>query len=589
MSQIRRQSDPPLGQKVKKRLKKMVSQASYASPFYEFRLKGKHPLRLLGTPIDPWSGSVAAGSHILSHRFYCDGRVLRNPDNQAGEWRGGEIWQAEGLDQNWRQHLHAFSWLRDLNRGVDRTAARIKAQTLTHHWLENFDQWQELAWSPDTIGRRIVYWMTYAPLILDTNDLVYRSKLLNSLARQARHLYHAGDDQLRGLPRMRAIGGLIMAGLYIPHGDAWLQKGNSLLIQALSQEIMADGGVASRNPEDLHRILRNLLRVRAAYKTRNHPIPDKLSDAINRMVPQLKNLLLGDGRLALFNGSSGQNAQDIAATFSFCRDFDTESEGESSGESSGLVDERSGFRQLHQGSTVVIVDTGPPADVEVSQNSHAGTLSFEMSHGKQRMIVNCGSANALTDLSERERFKLTRSTAAHSTLVLNDKNSSQIRKDGLIGRGPSVVSCQRTAEKGHNLLDTSHDGYLARFGIIHHRSIYMNDLGDDVRGEDILDRKRPDISAPKFDVRFHIHPDITLTLQKKTGSVLLRLPGLENWAESDYWQFQCSGGNLTLEESLYLGDGARPQNCRQIVLSGTAKDKKTVIKWSLYRIEHGPR
>ncbi|PCI51990.1 MAG: hypothetical protein COB49_00015 [Alphaproteobacteria bacterium] len=572
MSQIRRQPTRSFFARLQERLKDKARKAVCASRFYEFRLKGKHPLRLRDTPKDPWAGSVAAGSHILSGGFYCQGRILKNPRRENGQWQAGEIWQTKDLNPIWQQHLHAFCWLRDLARVVDRTAARTKAITLTRNWLQSFDRWHDQAWAPDITGQRIINWMVHAALILDSDDLVYRSKLLNSLARQARHLYHAGDDHLRGLPRLQALSGLIMAGLYLPGGDDWLKRGTDLLTAALGQEILADGGIASRNPQDLYRALRILLMVRASYGAMGHAVPKKLDDVVRHMIPMLKSLQHGDGCLALFNGSSEQNASDLAAIFAFavdCKNLAPVSK-----------DGKSGFRRRHQGNTVVIMDAGPPPEREVSQQGHAGTLSFEMSDGAQRIIVNCGAASSLTPMAEGNLYKLSRSTAAHSTVILNDKNSSEIRKDGLIGRGPVMVSCARTSEQGHSLLTASHDGYLSRFGIIHHRTIYMNDLGDDLRGEDILESLNLGSRPPDFDVRFHIHPHISLTRQGAGDRVLLRLPG------SEYWQFQCAGGVLAVEESLYLGDGLRLQNARQIVVSGTAGHKKTVIKWSLRRIEH---
>jgi len=583
MSQIHRQSDRLHVRKIQKCLEALAKKTSYGSWYHDYRLKGKHPLRLLGTPRDPWPGSVTAGAHILSNRFYCAGQLLKNPNHKNGEWHDGEIWQATALDPKWQAYLHSFCWLRDLNRSLDRNAARDKAQEMTAHWLENFDQWQDQIWSPDITGQRIVNWMANAPLVMDSNNLIYRSKILNCLARQARHLHHAVDKSLRGLPRMNAIAGLIVAGLYIPFGEDWLKKGSSLLNQALDAEIFEDGGTPSRCPEDIYHILRVCLMVQVSYKAMGHDIPKKLNEAVNHMRISLKSVMHGDGGLALFNGACEQAASEIDATLSFAKSTE-DIPGAAFFEEMG---EKSGFRRLQTGSTVIIADTGPPADMDISQHCHAGTLSFEMSSAQQRIIVNCGSLRSLPrSLAQPDSVKsdfgmLARSTAAHSTVVLQDKNSSEIRPDGLIGRGPTVVESHQSTVDGHILLEASHDGYLSNFGILHYRTIYMNDVGDDVRGEDILAVKgiRPKGQAPKFDVRFHIHPDVTITRQAAEDRLLLRLPA------SEYWQFQCSGGVLSLEESLYLGGGQRQKKCRQIIISGQAASLKTVIKWSLRRIE----
>jgi len=572
MTQIRRSSDISPFLNAKKRLMMTAKRASYASLYHERRLKGKHPLRLLGTPEDPWAGSVAIGAYIMSNRFSCAGQILTNADPA---FQAEDIWLEKDLNATWGHYLHSFCWLRDLNRVVDRKGARQKAMAISSRWLEEFDRWHALAWAPDIIGQRLINWMAYAPLILDSTDLIFRSKLLNSLARQARHLNYVGDDNLRGLARMQAISGLILAGLYVPYGEAWLKKGTELLTAALAQEILPDGGVSSRNPEDITHMLRDFLRVRLSYQTRGHPVPQPLNKAIKTMIPLLKNLLHGDGKLALFNGASEENAQDIAAIFSYA-DQDTK-------DTPDIAAQESGIRRLCQGSLRAFMDVGPPPEEEVSQQGHAGALSFELSDGPQRIIVNCGAAHSLPDLPDTDLHRLSRSTAAHSTVILNDTNSSEIRKDGFIGAGPTMVSCHETSVGGHRLLEASHDGYVAQFGVSHHRTLYMNDLGNDVRGEDILALKNKTGQRrsflPHYDVRFHLHPDITVIRQDARDRVLLRLPA------GQYWQFQFSGGQLSLEESLYLGERPKLQKCRQIVLSGRAERPKTVIKWALHRLE----
>ncbi|NOZ42235.1 MAG: hypothetical protein GXP02_03580 [Alphaproteobacteria bacterium] len=577
MAQICRQSAVSFGAKIQNHLKKLIRTASYGSRYHEFRLRGKHPLRLLGTPVDPWTGSETAGLQILSGQFYFQGRTLVNPARNGGLWAQDEIWRTRALSRADQRYLHSFCWLRDVNRVPDRKATRDKTIALIRYWLEDFDHWQDLVWAPDIIGQRLFSWLAYAPLILDSHDLVYRSKLLNCLARQARHLYHVGDGGLRGRARIQAVSGLMLAGLYLPYGESWLKKARVLLNRALAEEIFADGGVSSRNPEDLYAILRELLVIRASCRAMGHEISDILGRSIHRMIVMLDMLRHGDGGLALFNGATEGKADDIAATIAFA--------GGSKNNTLEAVGEKSGFRRLQRGATVIIFDSGPPADIEVSQNCHAGTLSFEMSDGPRRIIVNCGSAT--TDSAD-DLYRLCRSTAAHSTVIVADRNSSEIRKDDLIGRGPTrVISRFNSPAEGPGLIEADHDGYLSRFGLIHSRTLYINETGDDVRGEDILqwgnlgqNPARKQQAATTFDVRFHLHPAVTLTRQTASDRLLLSLSG------AHYWQFYCSGGQMAVAESLYLGDGVHVRGCQQIIVSGTVSDKKTVIKWSLRRRDH---
>ena len=107
-----------------------------------------------------------------------------------------------------------------------------------------------------------------------------------------------------------------------------------------------------------------------------------------------------------------------------------------------------------------------------------------MSVGKQRVIVNCG-AYAGRDATWR---LAQRATAAHSTLVVEDRNSAEIREDGTIGANGINVTSERLEADGNTWIDMSHDGYMASHGVVHRRRIYINASGSDIRGEDTLRR-----------------------------------------------------------------------------------------------------
>ena len=65
-----------------------------------------------------------------------------------------------------------------------------------------------------------MFWTAHAPLILSSTDLVYRSLVLNTLARGARHIDRGADKLPPGAPRVAALCGVVAAGVLIPGGDA---------------------------------------------------------------------------------------------------------------------------------------------------------------------------------------------------------------------------------------------------------------------------------------------------------------------------------------------------------------------------------
>ncbi len=75
----------------------------------------------------------------------------------------------------------------------------------------------EPAWRADTAAWRIFHWTAYSPLILSSGgDLVYRSLVLNGIARTARHLDRCADKAPIGLPRVLTWAGIVAASLRSP-------------------------------------------------------------------------------------------------------------------------------------------------------------------------------------------------------------------------------------------------------------------------------------------------------------------------------------------------------------------------------------
>src|SRR5262249_50775881 len=149
----------------------------------------------------------------------------------------------------------------------------------------------------------------------------------------------------------------------------------------------------------------------------------------------------------------------------------------------------SGYQRLEWKDLLVLMDTGKPPPMAVSQEAHAGCLSFEFSTKLHRIVVNCG----LPAIGRESWREGARATAAHSTVVLNDASSCRFLDAGtfrkLIGSpivaGPRQVSVAREEREDGLLLRASHDGYLSRFGIMHQRNILLLADGSRVDGEDL--------------------------------------------------------------------------------------------------------
>jgi uncharacterized heparinase superfamily protein len=234
-----------------------------------------------------------------------------------------------------------------------------------------------------------------------------------------------------------------------------------------------------------------------------------------------------------------------------------------------------GYQRAQAAETLLIIDTGkpPPRDLQET-TSHAAPLAFEMSVGDRRIIVNCGHG-----VEGGEWVRASRNTAAHSTLVLGERNAVGILANGRLGRRPETVKCERQEAEGQVWLDMRHDGYRKLFAIEHHRRLYLSGEGGDLRGEDEL--IGPGLLHHKglpYALRFHLHPGIPASLLGGGDSVVLRV------GRTQAWRFTAKGGRVTLEDSIYLGTGT-PRKTEQIVVTSEIGDTKPQIKWSLKRLE----
>lgn len=549
------------GESLTERLTSQFYRLTWRTPLHALRLRGRYPLKLLAVPDDPVAGDGATGLDIL---------------RGALSWRGEQFdcsrvdFASEAVSSGFSTYLQRFQWLRDLAAAGPRAQVAPVAEMLTRKWLASHaERVSEPAWRPDLWGWRILFWAAHAPLILSSTDLVYRSAVLNGLARGARHLDRTADRAPVGLPRIAAWAGVAAAGLLMTGGNPRRSFGEAGLARALNSGFSVDGGLVCRTPDgqlDAVMLLAMLARV---YDARRIELPPFLGSALNLSVPSLLGVTLGDGGLSSWQGSLPLGPSRVEAIVA----------------ASGVRTRPQrqardwGYQRATAGQTVIVMDAAPPPDRRVAKGGCASTLAFELSDAGHRLIVNCGGANAGGAFVSPGLANGLRTSAAHSTLILADSNSTAIHTDGTLGRGVSEVALERQENEGSSRIEASHDGYVRRFGLIHKRTLLLTGDGRELRGDDALlpakARQKPMTSA--FAVRFHLAPGIEATPTADGMGALLRIE------RGALWQFRCRGGTLTIEESLWVDGDARPHNTVQLVVSGEAPPGGASVGWVLRR------
>jgi len=525
------------------------------------RLKrSKQALKLVAVPRDHVHGERQRGEALLAGRFAVGAQSLSLKDLDFAK---------VGASGALAEQLQGFSWLRDLGAAASREKGARLAEAVVGRWLLAHGTKADDAWAPHLWGERILFWTAYAPYILSSSDSGYRSALLNTLARGARHLDANADKSPAGLQRITAWCGVVAAGLLVQGGVPRVARGEAGLARALASAQFDDGGLISRSPSEQTQLVDRFGLLRACYQAAKQTVPDGIEAAAQASLAALHGIMMGDGALSSWQGCGPGEAARLTALIEGC-----------GLRARPLRNARGwGYQRMSALGTILVIDAAPPPPQKMAEHGCASTLAFELSDGSQRLVVNCGGPGPLPTELPDELVQGLRTTAAHSTLVLADTNSTSILDEGALGKGVDDVTIERSEDNDASRLEASHDGYVRGFGLIHKRSLMLGNDGKELRGADQLiakGRKKIREAAP-YAVRFHLAPGVEATITADGMGAILRSKG------APPWNFRCRGGNLATEESLWIDGRGRAQRTSQLVIVGEVSALGGEIGWQFRR------
>ncbi|MEC3863354.1 heparinase II/III family protein [Mesobacterium sp. TK19101] len=532
----------------------------------------------VSTPEPRTVGSFARGRQLTAGNLMFAGHLIEAP--------GAMIWDLDPPDAPFEEEIHGFAWLDDL-AAVGEAGPREVAQAWTWGWISRYGRGAGPGWTPEQTGRRLIRWIHHAIFLLRGQDKPRSDIFFRSLGQQTLFLGKRWHTAPEGLPQIEALTGLIYAGLSLTGMEAYVDPALKALEQACAKQVDKQGGIPTRNPEELLEVFTLLTWVASALDEAHRRPGPELTAAIGRIAPTLRSLRHADGGLARFHGGGrgldGRLDQALAAS------------GVKKWQAEGLS---MGFARLSAGRTSVIVDAAPPPQGAVSMNGHASTLAFELTSGRRPLIVNCGSGAVFGEDWRRAG----RATPSHSALSLDGYSSARLGKVGRIGAArremledtPTNVPVEISSVSDGVRFEGGHDGYVATHGLTHARILELTFDGRGVVGEDMLlalqpaDKKQFDrkldettLQGIAYAARFHLHPEVDAELDLGGAAVSMVL------RSGEVWVFRHDGSaELSLEPSVYLEKGRlRPRATKQIVLSGRAMQYATRIRWSLAKAQ----
>lgn len=474
-------------------------------------------------------------------------------------------------NDNWARAAYSFDWLCDLLATQQPQAIGFISRSILHFCHARLDR-QFSARAPDIIARRLMRWSLFVGAARDQISIVDRNLILFHAQRDARLLAQLSDSADEGKPRLEAALGQALTALWLANCIDMLRPAMDTLSKEFRRQVLPDGGPTDRAPETLFNLLADAQALMVGLRERDISPPSFLEELVPRMENMLMFLTLSDGALAQFHGGTMRSAAEVAAH---------RPSGKSKVEFKFA--QRTGYQRLDGGKSTVLVDSGSIPKGPFAREAHLSPLAFEFSHGDDRIFVNCGTCRLLG-----EQWNLaTRGIGGHTTAHFTREVHDPFLTEGIAGKtlGPRLiapefdVTTRRTDSNDGMWLDGHHNYFALSHGYTALKRLYLSADGMDFRGQD---RFVPlTASAPRrqneYVVRFHLHPDISASLQAGGMACLLITRSGRGW------QFRAkgpAGSTLHLEPSIYMGPNGYPEKTQQIVLAGQADDE-IGMRWAL--------
>ena len=365
------------------------------------------------------------------------------------------IWNDWGKSKLWLYNLHYFDDLNAINAVVRVDWHRV----LIERWVSENPPGVGNGWEPYPTSLRVVNWIKWLASGNAPTPLMQQS-----LATQVRWLEKKLEFHILGNHLLANAKALCFAGLYFfgEEADRWWARGLRILQDQLKEQILSDGGHFELSPMYHLIVLEDLLDIVQLCRIYERPAPRFLTVALPRMCFWSQVMRHPDGEIPFFNDATFGVAGTPGELDSYASDFGVITKK--------LVSPRqylpsSGYLKISDRGATLFADLAAVGPDYLPGHAHADTLSFELSLGLRRVVVNGGTSVYGTD-HERQRQ---RATTAHSTVTIDGESSSEVWGGFRVARRARVE--QVKVSDGQRLWASgAHDGYKRFSGSpVHHR------------------------------------------------------------------------------------------------------------------------
>jgi uncharacterized heparinase superfamily protein len=477
------------------------------------------------------------------------------------------LWKNNIEDKRKFENLHNFLWLSKL----DRKSSKAITQNIINSWINKFFNYEPNTWKMDIIAKRIISWASNTDLTLEDSGEDYKKRIFLSIVKQSNFILRNLNSLDYGPDKIICCAAIILSGIIFKENDINYKIGIKELDKVIKNNFDLNGFPKSRNTEEVFICMQYLILIREWFKESQKPVPDFLDNIISKCGDCYALLTCSNKQFPLFNGATEINHKDYDL---FLKSLKYKF--------NNISHEVSDFIKIKKKKFEFFIDCGNAPPNNFTKYYQAGCLSFELISNKQKVICNSGYGKYFSP----KLAILSRSTAAHSTLYINDTSSCEFEKNQSINivYGNTLVERHKVISKSYKedtnfyYISASHNGYEKKFGYIHKRHIKISKKEDKIFGEDELIKNKNHSDSLIYFIRFHVYPNTKIVKTKAGNSVLISLPNKEGWL------MKSQTNNFEIEKNIFLGNKSKIINNESIAMSGYMDDKSIVLKWEIEKI-----
>jgi len=479
--------------------------------------------------------------------------------NKIEDYYVNAIWEKK-INSKDLKKLHSFYWLFT----IDLKSSKKITHSIIQNWIDKNKNYNSEIWEINTLSKRIISWIANSQLTYEDTSDEYKFIFNRIIIKQVNHLINEINRSDVFDNKMIGCTAIILAGISYNH-EKFISYGLNLLKKIINSSFDNEYFPKSRNIRQLVFYLKYFVLIRELLKESLNDIPEYLNEIIYYL-GKAYNFSWGSIKESLlFNGNHVSDLSDFDKYLNLYKyKFSNERH------------ELGGYSILKNKNIVIAMDSGSTPDKKYSNDYQSGPLSFEAIYKGKKIICNSG-------YFQNQNHKLntiSRSTVAHSTLILNNKSASTFKKKNkktVLENGLKSINNNIIYQKNFWSIKGSHNGYQKEFGIIHERAIEFFPESNKFLGKDKLIKKKNYIPA-SFEIRFHLMPNTKVTKTQDNRTVLIEL-------ENSGWKFFTNHGLIGIETGLYFGKKNTYIENQNIFISGNTQKEDQLIEWEISKIK----